>query len=174
MRASVAFQNCTMGVDTAGTAGPGWDHLGVGYVVTHFADGTRTDARPHRSPEYRAHAAKAGYGLHDRACTGYALEHELAHMVVAEALGQPYSATLWQDAHRPPDAPPYTRAEIDTVIVPEERLVRAAQRYFNTGHVSPALQPLHAAGVRLVTLAAAWDALIVATFGARRWWEGAA
>jgi hypothetical protein len=152
-------------------------HLGFapGWVETRYPDGTATDARPHLTDHYRLTARRAGYGTTAAALAAYCLEHEIAHTFLAEAQGQPHSPTLYDQAHRPAGYT-YSPAEIADWIAPEERVVKAFQRYANTGVVSAALDPLlyASAGDRaaaLDPLRAAWVTRITVAFGRLRWWE---
>jgi hypothetical protein len=95
-----------------------WDE--ARYLETVFDCGHKVPAAPQDQPQYRAIAHETGYGPDIwRQC----LEHEMAHTVLAEYRGLPYSPTLWAVAHA---RPARTRANGR-----EECVVQAFQAWCN-------------------------------------------
>jgi len=110
----LAFKNCEV-----------WEWRENAYLETRFPDGTKVPASPQGSIEQTFTALDLGYGADlYRMCR----EHELCHTLLAEAIGQPYSRTLWAVAH-PGDADNIPLAEQHA----EEGMVLAFQRLLMTG-----------------------------------------
>lgn len=92
------------------------------YLETVFCDGAKVPAAPQDNDEYRATAARLGYGTDTwRMCR----EHEIAHTVVCEAFGLPHSPTLWAVAHGHKNGIPDSPGE----MAAEEALVLAYQAW---------------------------------------------
>lgn len=104
------------------------------YLETIFPDQTRVPAAPNFDPDSRRLAAELGYGDGPDATWRMSLQHELAHTVVAEHLGQPFSLALWLTAHG--------AVGRRGVISGEEGRVLALQAFLNLGTRSPALDEL--------------------------------
>ena len=92
---------------------------GQHFLETVFPDGTRVPAIPQDTDEYRATAQRLGYGTDIWALCR---EHEIAHTLVARALGLEYSPTLWAVAHGRT-----VRTELPGEMAAEEDLVLAYQ-----------------------------------------------
>jgi hypothetical protein len=69
------------------------------YCETIFSDGTVVPAVPHDTESYSQHAVALGYGNDPDSRWRMCRDHELAHTLVAQAFGLPYSPTLWAVAH---------------------------------------------------------------------------
>jgi hypothetical protein len=87
------------------------------YLETLFEDGTKVPACPQDNDKYRSQARQLGYGDDTwRMCK----DHEMAHTVVCQAFGLPYSPTLWAVAHGHaqmiPGKPGWMTAEEDLVL----------------------------------------------------------
>jgi hypothetical protein len=99
-------------------------------VQTVFADGTRLDARPPwgYEPEWHEAYARAlalGYGNTRDPVWEMTLDHDLVHMLLAQAEGLPHSPTLYAVA---------TGEPIDPVVAHrEECRVLFVQRALNEG-----------------------------------------
>lgn len=107
-------------------------------VTTEFADGKRLHAQPNYDEESLARARALGYkGRKGCRCTGRCpacdrwavwrmnADHDLAHSMLAAAMGLPYSPTLWAVAHG--EQYPHEDA------MREERAVFLLQRMANQG-----------------------------------------
>lgn len=89
------------------------------YLETLFEDGTKVGAAPQDTDDYRATAERLGYGADT---WSMCREHEIAHTFVTQALGLPYSPTLWAVAH----------GHHNGEMWAEEELVLAYQRWRNS------------------------------------------
>ena len=99
-----------------------WVHCGLDYTETVFHDGTSVTASPESVEEYRAKAARYGYGADVGALSR---EHEILHTFLAEALGYGSSPTLWAVAHGQQNVAPLWEQ------IEEEGWVLAFQNYLN-------------------------------------------
>lgn len=124
-----------------------WVHVDGNYTETVFQDGTKVTAVPEDSDEYRAKAARYGYGDQVAALSR---EHEILHTFLAERLWNHASHALWGVAHGG------ETGEIEGVTAPlwvqewEETLVLAFQVFLNGvdgEEIQAALQPIHDAGL---------------------------
>lgn len=122
-----------------------WVHCGLEFTQTVFHDGTRVTASPERIDEYRAKAARYGYGNELGALSR---EHEILHTFLAEALGYGSSPTLWAVAHDQTNVAPIWEQE------EEETWVLAFQNYLNGGPPTEPLQRFVEYGLSLETLRA--------------------
>jgi hypothetical protein len=105
------------------------------YLETRFPDGCKVPAAPNFDEASRALALEIGYGDGPDATWNMSrFEHEILHTVVAEHLGQPFSAALWLTAHG--------AVGRRGVISGEEGRVLALQAFLNLGTRSPALDEL--------------------------------
>ncbi|GAB4464160.1 MAG: hypothetical protein OHK0029_33810 [Armatimonadaceae bacterium] len=105
-----------------------WINLVPGWTQTGFYDGTEVVAVPENSAEYRALAARLGYGNDLEALSR---EHEILHSFLTERSTGGASPTLWAVAHgQDPEqsAPPWEQEY-------EEERVLAFQHLLNGGAV---------------------------------------
>lgn len=109
-------------------------------VVTTFSDGSRLEACPQETDDYRDRALSLGYESAD----AMNREHDVLHSFLADKLGWPCSPCLYAAAQRLP----IDQEQRDT----EEACVLAFQRYLNTGVVDDRLLPLTEAGLDLAGL----------------------
>lgn len=114
------------------------DHV-AHWMETVYEDGTRAPAAPQDTDEYRATAARLGYGTDTwRQC----VEHEVLHTWVALKMGRPHSTILWNVAHGGAKRwPPGGREE--------EAHAMGLQRFLNTGEIDEPTQELFVMCARL-------------------------
>jgi hypothetical protein len=111
-----------------------WVHASHGYTETVFHDGRSVTAAPEDSDEYRAKAARYGYGDDIHAMSR---EHEILHTFLAEKLALGSSPTLWALAH-----PDHDGIAPEWAQMGEESYVLAFQSYVNGGPVTEDLAGL--------------------------------
>ncbi len=106
------------------------------YTETLFHDGTKVDALPEESSDYRSKARIYGYGDD---CAALSREHEFLHSFLAERLRGGASHALWAVAHGQQEglvAPLWVQEE-------EEAQVLAFQQYINGSEPGAELLTLH-------------------------------
>lgn len=98
--------------------------------TTHLEDGSVSVMRPPLDDQtYRDVALWAGY----RDPWRYAVDHELAHAVVADELGWPCSWSVWASAHGVAHRSDGSPRSMSRAAAYDEHLTNHLQRYMQTG-----------------------------------------
>lgn len=113
---SIQFRSCTVTVH-------------ADFIETRFnEDGSVSRfVPPLDEPDFQAAARYAGYGDDP---WRHAVEHDIAHAWLADALGWPHSWSVWSSAHGTAHRPGRSWSQR---VADEEHLVVSLQRYVNTG-----------------------------------------
>lgn len=105
------------------------------HVETRFREDGSVSAfyPPVGKADFRAAATEMGYADPHQ----YGVEHDIAHHVVAEALGWPHSRSIWADAHGRSANPDGSPRPMPQRILYDEHLTNRLQRFVNTGKSDP-------------------------------------